>query len=119
MRRYVDLPGAPECAAPGAAQSFTGGLFVVDATDATSTHLAGRTGSAICPGSERTMNTRATTFATALIARTTNAAQRRAVVLGSSRAGRMTGTAFAVALLIGGGAGAARSAPPLCADVLK
>ena len=49
----------------------------------------------------------------------TNAAQRRAIALGSSGARRTTPTAFAVALLIGGGAVAARSAPPMCADVLK
>ena len=60
------------------------------------------------------MDTRFATFVTAVIARTTNAARRRAIALGSSGARRATPTAFAVALLMGGGAGAA---PPMCADV--
>jgi hypothetical protein len=64
------------------------------------------------------MDTRFATFVTAVIARTTNAARRGAIALGSSGASRATPTAFAVALLMGGGAGAARSAP-MCADVLK
>ena len=64
-------------------------------------------------------DTRFATFVTAVIARTTNAAQRRAIALGSSGARRASQTAVAVALLMGGGAGAARSAPPMCADVLK
>jgi Protein of unknown function (DUF1161) len=63
------------------------------------------------------MDTRLATFVTAVIARTTNAARRGAIVLDSSGASRAT--AFAVALLMGGGAGTARSAPPMCADVLK
>ena len=65
------------------------------------------------------METLFATFVTALTARTANAAQRRAIALGSSGARRATPTAFAVALLMGGGAGVARSAPPMCADVLK
>ena len=64
-------------------------------------------------------DTRFATFVTAVIARMTNAAQRRAIALGSSGARCASPTAVAVALLIGGGAGAARSAPPMCADVLK
>jgi hypothetical protein len=63
------------------------------------------------------MDTRFATFVTAVIARTTNAARRGAIALGSSGASRAT--AFAVALVMGGGAGAARNAPPMCADVLK
>src|SRR4051794_11867933 len=65
------------------------------------------------------MDTRFATFVTAVIARTTNPAWRRAIALGSSGATRATPTAFAVALLMGGGAGTARSAPPMCADVLR
>ena len=65
------------------------------------------------------MDTRFATFVTAMIARTTNTAQRRAIARGCSGARRATPTAFAVALLMGGGLGAARSAPPMCADVLK
>ena len=65
------------------------------------------------------MDTRFATFVTAVVARTTNTAQRRAIARGSSGASRATPTAFAVALLMGGGFGAARSAPPMCADVLK
>ncbi len=63
------------------------------------------------------MDTRFATFVTVVIARTTNAARREAIALGSSAASHAT--ALAVALLMGGGAGAARSAPPMCADVLK
>jgi hypothetical protein len=65
------------------------------------------------------MDTRFATFDTRVIARTTNRAQRRALARGSSGAKRATPTAFAVALLIGASLGAARSAPPMCADVLK
>jgi len=64
------------------------------------------------------MNTRVATFVTAVIARTTNTAQRPAIAR-TSGASRAIPTAFAVALLLGGGLGAARSAPPMCADVLK
>jgi hypothetical protein len=65
------------------------------------------------------MDMRFATLVTAVIARPTNATRPRAIALGSSGARRATPTAFAVALLMGGSAGAARSAPPMCADVLK
>jgi hypothetical protein len=65
------------------------------------------------------MDTRFATFVTAVIARTTNTAPRRAIARGSSGARRATPTAFAVALLMGACLGAARSAPLMCADVLK
>jgi len=79
----------------------------------------GRAGIAICPRSERTMDTRFATFVTVVFARTTNAAQRGAIALGFSGARRATSTAFAVALFMSGVAGAAPSAPPMCADVRK
>ena len=91
---------------------------VVDAADTESHHLAGRAGIAICP-IPRGRWTRALVPLSPVIAGTTNAAQRRPIALSSSGARRATPTAFAVALLMGGGAGAARSAPPMCADVLK
>jgi len=65
------------------------------------------------------MDTRFATSVTAVIARSTNAAHRRAIALGFSGARRATPTAFAAAVLMGASAGAARSAPPMCADVLK
>lgn len=65
------------------------------------------------------MDTRFANFVAAAIARTTNAAQRRAVALRFSGTKRATPTAFAVALLMGGGPGGVRSAPPTCADVQR
>ena len=122
IRRYVDLRGAPSARVCCSSRAKLRGrdCFVVDAADTKATiHLAGRAGSAICPRSERTIGARFTTFVTAVMARPTSAARRRAIALGSSRARRVTATAFAVALLMGGVSGAARSAPPMCADVLK
>jgi hypothetical protein len=65
------------------------------------------------------MYTRFATDVTAVIARAMNAAQGRASAHGSSGTGRMTTTAFVVALLLGGGTWVARGAPSTCADVLK
>jgi len=80
---------------------------------------AGRAGIAICLGSERTMYTRSfSTRVFAVIVRTTNTA-RRGIANGFNGAKRATPTAFAMAVLMGGAAGVARSAPPMCADVLK
>jgi hypothetical protein len=57
--------------------------------------------------------------ANAVIARTRNAAQPQAIPYCSGGIRRVTWAAFAVALLIGGGAWVAQGAPSTCADVQK
>lgn len=57
--------------------------------------------------------------ANAVIARSREAAQPQAIAHGSSGNRLVTWAAFAMALLIGGGAWVAQGAPSTCADVLK